>query len=150
MKRVVNGYFQLTESITKLDWLPVLLARISLGSIFILSGWGKLHAIEKVTEFFIELGIPFAGFNAVFVGLVEFICGLLLLFGLLTRLASVPLIATMIVALFTAKLSDTFSLTDFLAFEEFVYVVILLWFLIVGAGKVSLDQWLNRGQSQQP
>jgi putative oxidoreductase len=74
----------------------------------------------------------------------EFGCGLLILFGLFIRLASVPLIITMIVAIITAKRSEISSLTDVLGFEEFVYIVIFIWFIVNGAGKVSIDNILCR------
>lgn len=128
----------------KLSWLPVLLGRISIGSIFILSGWGKLHSLEKVTGFFSELGIPFPEFNAQLVAFTEFSCGLLILLGLFTRLASIPLISTMIVAILTAKKSDIGGLGDLLGFDEFVYIVIFIWLLVDGAGKVSLDYALSK------
>lgn len=115
-----------------------------MGSIFILSGWGKLHNLPKVVEFFTELGIPFPGFNAGLVGVTEFGCGLLILIGLFTRLASIPLIATMAVAIITAKRSDIGGITDLLGFEEFVYIVIFLWLLVNGAGKISLDYFACR------
>lgn len=144
MNQITGLYHRSVESLQKLDWLPLLLARISMGSIFILSGWGKLHNLEKVTGFFTELGIPFPAFNAGLVGLTEFGCGLLILLGLLTRLASIPLIVTMTVAIITAKRSDISSFTDVLGFEEFVYIVIFIWFILKGAGKISLDALICR------
>jgi putative oxidoreductase len=142
MKQILDLYSRGVESIQKLDWLPVLFARSSMGSIFILSGWGKLNNLPKVTEFFTELGIPFPGFNAGLVGLTEFGCGLLILLGLFTRLASIPLIATMTVAIMTAKRSDITTFTDVLGFEEFVYITIFVWLLVGGAGRVALDNLL--------
>lgn len=139
MNQLYQLYHRGIDSLQKINWLPALLARISMGSIFILSGWGKLNNLPRVTAFFTELGIPFPGFNAGLVGLTEFGCGLLILFGLLTRLASIPLIVTMAVAIMTAKKSDISDITDILAFEEFGYIVIFLWLLISGAGKISLD-----------
>ena len=44
----------------KASWLPPLLIRLCLAAVFIPSGWGKLHDLQKVTEFFAELGIPVA------------------------------------------------------------------------------------------
>src|ERR1051325_9033505 len=42
----------------KLDWLPGLLSRLTIGGVFIQSGWGKLHHLDKVVQFFTSLGIP--------------------------------------------------------------------------------------------
>jgi len=144
MNSICELYNRTTGSLQKLSWLPLLLARISMGSIFILSGWGKLHNLPKVIEFFTELGIPFPELNARFVGLTEFGCGVLILLGLLTRLASVPLIATMAVAIITAKRSDIGGITDLLGFEEFVYIIFFIWFIVSGAGVVSLDAYFAR------
>ena len=49
---------------SRLDFLPGLLSRITLGFIFVQSGWGKLHHLDKVTEFFRALGIPAPGLQA--------------------------------------------------------------------------------------
>jgi hypothetical protein len=50
-----------------LKWLPSLLARITIGAVFIESGWGKLHNLPKVIDFFHSLGIPYAEVQAPFV-----------------------------------------------------------------------------------
>src|SRR5438105_14582962 len=48
----------------RLSWIGPTLARLTLGVVFIGTGWGKLHDLDKVTGFFTELGIPAPGFNA--------------------------------------------------------------------------------------
>ena len=67
----------------RLSFLGPTLARLTLGVVFMGTGWGKLHNLEKVTGFFTELGIPAPGFNAVLASSAELICGTLLLCGLL-------------------------------------------------------------------
>src|SRR5437660_4331619 len=62
------------------------------------SGWGKLHNIEKVTEFFMSLGLPAPGFTAHFIASLEFVSGILLILGLAARLIAVPLTINMIMA----------------------------------------------------
>src|SRR5436853_317935 len=98
--------------VSELSWLPPLLARVTLGFVFIESGWGKLHHLDKVVAFFTELGIPAPHIQAPFVATVELVCGSAVLLGLFTRLASVPLIATMVVAIGTAKWSQLKGLSD--------------------------------------
>jgi len=61
------------------QWLPNLLARISVGLVFAHTGWGKLHNLEKVTAFFRELGIPRPELQAPFVAGTEFVCGSLII-----------------------------------------------------------------------
>src|SRR5262245_50603693 len=88
---------------SRLRWLPPALARLILGWVFLWSGWGKLHALDDIIDFFRSLGIPAPQLQAPFVAGVEFVCGALLLAGLFTRLAAVPLVIVMIVAIITAK-----------------------------------------------
>ena len=129
---------------SRLDFLPGLLSRITLGFIFVQSGWGKLHHLDKVTEFFRALGIPAPGLQAPFVATVELAAGGLVLMGLFTRLAALPLIGTMVVAILTAKRPDIHELSDFLALPEFLFIVLSLWLVIKGAGAFSLDAFLCR------
>src|SRR5690349_164638 len=82
-------------------WLFPLLARVTVGWIFFQSGWGKLHNLEMVTDYFTELGIPAPALQATFASGTEFVCGALLLAGLATRYAAIPLIVVMLVALRT-------------------------------------------------
>ena len=82
--------------LAKLAWLAPLLGRLSVGLLFMSTGWGKVHSLDKVTHFFESLHIPAPAFNAVLVGYSELICGTLLVVGLATRLATLPLIVSMI------------------------------------------------------
>src|SRR6187431_2944042 len=72
----------------KLQPLGLLLGRLGVGLVFLSTGWGKVHNVEKVTEFFTTLGIPAPGFHAVLVGWSELLCGAAIIIGLLTRLAT--------------------------------------------------------------
>ena len=65
---------------------PFLLAiRLYWGWQFALVGWGKLHNLAHVTEFFQSLGLPAPAFTATFVSSFEFVAGILLALGLLSR-----------------------------------------------------------------
>jgi putative oxidoreductase len=123
----------------KLCWLPALVSRLTLGFIFIQSGWGKITHLDRVVEFFMSLGIPAARLQAPFVAGVELVCGILVLVGLFTRLAALPLIGTMVVAILTARIHDVQQVADFLSLPEYLFIVLLLWLAIKGAGKASLD-----------
>src|SRR5579862_1334905 len=85
--------------LARIDWLAPLLGRLAVGLLFLSTGWGKVNSLDKVTQFFETLGIPAPGFNAVLVGYSELICGALLVAGLLTRLATLPLIVSMVIAI---------------------------------------------------
>lgn len=124
-------------------WLPPLLARLAVGSIFVETGWGKLSDLGPVIEFFRELGIPYPELQAPFVASVELVCGGLLVAGLLSRIAALPLIGTMVVAIATAQWENVDSLTALLGLDEFVYIVIFAWIAVAGPGAVSVDTVLE-------
>ena len=134
---------------SKLSWLPGLLSRIAIGFVFIQSGWGKLHHLDKVIQFFTSLGIPAPQLQAPFVAGVELVGGTLVLIGLFTRIASVPLIGTMVVAILTAKQGDIHDLGDLLFMPEFLFIVLLLWLIIKGTGALSVDKLLAKKCSSQ-
>lgn len=118
----------------------MLLARVSTGYIFVETGWGKLHNLERITEFFTQLGIPFANIQAPFVASVELVAGAMILVGLFARAASVPLIGTMVVAIITAKKGDIAGFSDLFMLPEFLLILVFLWIFTSGAGRFSLDQ----------
>jgi putative oxidoreductase len=110
---------------------------------------------------FAKIGIPFPEIMGPFVGVVEVVCGLLIILGLFTRLAAVPLIVIMIVALVSTKLPilvghdvGMFHLPDIkrLGFWSMMHearadLTMLfgcIYLLIVGAGRWSLDARLAR------
>ena len=131
-------------------WLPPLVARLVVGWVFLWSGWGKLHALPQITENFRGWGIPYPELLTPFVSGVEFFGGLLLLLGLLTRIAAAPLIVVMVVAIISAKLSDIDSLETLLGFEEMSYLALFLWLAVAGPGPVSLDYLLIRSGGGRP
>jgi putative oxidoreductase len=137
-------------ALTKLKGLALLLARLSVGLVFLSTGWGKVHNVEKVTEFFTSLHIPMPGLNAVVVGYSELLCGAALVIGLLTRLATIPLIVSMIVAILTAKRPDIHGFFDLIGFEETTYLLILLMIAILGPGSLSVDHLLARKYGRVP
>jgi putative oxidoreductase len=75
---------------------------------------------------------------------MEFVGGLLLLVGLLTRFVAVPMMVIMVVAIVSAKWADVDSLETLLGFEEVSYFVMFAWLGIAGPGPVSLDHLVVR------
>jgi len=144
MNELIRIRRALLDIAARLSWLPPALARLTLGIIFAGSGWGKLHNLQTVTEFFRQLHVPAPGFNAAFVGATELVCGILLLLGLASRLAAIPLIVTMCVAIATAKSSDLEGFGDLLRLPEWDYIVLSIWIAVAGAGALSLDHLLSR------
>lgn len=125
-------------------WLPPLVARLTIASVFIESGWGKLHHIDKVIGFFTDLGLPAPAFQAHLVATTEFLGGCLMLAGLCTRFVSVPLGIIMIVALMTANKADIHSFSDLTGKTEYLYLVLLFWLGVNGPGILSLDALIAR------
>jgi putative oxidoreductase len=127
-----------------IGFLGPLLVRVVVGWIFFSSGKGKFENLPKVVEFFASLGIPNPEVMVPFVAGTELVCGALIMIGLFTRLAAVPLIITMGVAIATAKWGELEGLSDLLYTDEFAYVAIFLWLALAGAGAASVDALLVR------
>jgi len=128
----------------RLTWLPPFLARVSVGLVFVTTGWGKLQNLDQVIEFFRSLGIPAPEYQAPFVAATELSCGLLLVLGLATRIAAVPLVVTMVVAIRTALWTELEGVIDLFGREEYLFIILLAWLVIAGAGAVSLDAIIAR------
>jgi putative oxidoreductase len=124
--------------------IPEILFRLTIGVVFAESGWGKLHHLPKVIEFFESLNIPYASLQAPFVGTLELVAGLLILFGFLVRLSSFSLIPVMVVALATAKREEITDLSSLFGLSEFLFLVILIWLTANGSRSFSVDQFLRR------
>jgi putative oxidoreductase len=127
-----------------LAWIAPTIARLTLGVAFLQSGWGKLHDLEKVARFFAELHIPAPAFTARLVSITELVGGSFLLLGLLTRVAALPLVVTMLVAIATAKRDELSGWTDLFGLLEWTYAVLLGWLAISGAGPISVDAFFAK------
>ncbi|MBV9949782.1 MAG: DoxX family protein [Myxococcales bacterium] len=144
MHFVVALYRRIVDRLRAVDWIALLVGRLAVGLLFLSTGWGKVHDLGKVAQFFEKLGIPAPAFHATLVGYSELICGALLVLGLLTRLATIPLAISMIVAILTAKRPDLHGLFDLVGFDEFTYLCVLVMIAILGPGAASLDAVLAR------
>ena len=108
----------LLRCLEKLDWLAFLVARLVTGIMFCGSGWGKLHDLQGLGNWFGTLGIPLPHFNALFVSTIEFVGGACLVLGLGTRVFAFLLSGVMAVALLTvglpgeAKMMERFNITE--------------------------------------
>ena len=156
---VIRWYDSAANGLAHLECLPLLLARLTLGAVFIPSGWGKLNNLDKVVGFFTELGIPAPQFQAPLAAGSEFLFGITVLLGLFTRISAIPLAVIMVVAMATAKHDELVNSVGALAkidtlvgFTEFLYLVLLIWLVVRGGGLLSLDRVLLRlrGGSSKP
>ena len=126
-----------------------LLIRLSVGLIFLSEGIQKfLYPDVLGVGRFVKIGIPWPTLSAPFVGFWEITCGLLLVLGLLTRLAAVPLIIDMLVAIATTKvpmlLRTGFWSMAHEARTDFAMLCGTIFLLLVGAGPWSLDARRSR------
>lgn len=127
---------------------PLLLAlRLYWGWQLAQSGWGKLHHLSNVAEYFGSLGLPMPAQMALFIACVEFFGGIFLAFGLLSRITGLVLTVNMTMAYVIGDreaLLSFFSDPDkFIAAAPFAFLIVSLIVLIFGAGKISLDTALS-------
>lgn len=125
---------------SRLAWAPPLMARFVVGWVFLWAGWGKLNNLPAVIGYFDSLGIPLANVQAPFVSGLEFVGGAMLLAGIAVRYISFPLIGTMVVAILTAKRAEVGGLSDLFSLSEFLYIVLLAYLIVAGAGAVALPR----------
>ena len=161
------------------NWLPALLAtdapgwsilvRLLVGLVvFFPEGIQKLIFPDILgAGRFAHIGIPFSELMGPFVGVVETICGALIILGLFTRLAAIPLIIIMIVAIASTKIPILLG-REFLIFHlpklarygfwsmmhearaDFDMLLGSIYLLIEGAGAWSLDAWLSQREADLP
>lgn len=128
----------------------LLYMRLTWGYQFFISGWGKLHSIDKVSAFFSSLNIHFPIFNAYLVGTCEMVGGLLLIIGLGSRLVAIPLMIIMFMALATAHADQISGFrfllepTTLVAQSPYPFLITCLMVFIFGPGRVSVDAWIKR------
>lgn len=124
-----------------------LLIRLMIGTVFLSEGIQKFLFPEDLgSGRFEKIGIPFHQFFGSFVGTFEIVCGMLILVGLLTRLASIPLIIIMMVAIATTK-ADILAQKGFWEMlhasrTDWAMLLGSIFLLIKGSGSWSLDKRL--------
>jgi putative oxidoreductase len=120
------------------------------------SGWGKLHNLSNVADFFMSLNLPYPSQTALFVSCVELFGGIFLALGLLSRITALGLTVNMFVAYVTADreaLLSVFSDPDkFYAAAPYTFLIASVIVLLFGPGKFALDalfRWLDKALSLQ-
>jgi len=139
-----------------------ILIRIMVGCVFLSEGIQKfLEPAARGAGRFAKIGIPWPEVSGPFVGGIEIVCGILLLVGLATRFAAIPLITTMVVALLSTKIPILlghgfwgFNLRELSTYgfwsmahearTDFAMLLGSIFLLIVGAGPWSLDAEIER------
>ena len=142
--KIVQRYLSITSVIDKLQFLPLLLIRVVLAYGFFGPATMKWKDIKSIAEWFGSIGIPVPYLNAYLAAGTEAAGVVLLALGLGTRLISIPLIITMIVAIKTVHWANGFEAGNN-GFEIPLYYIIMLITLIVfGPGKLSIDYLIKR------
>lgn len=141
MSTLITRINSLTD---RVRWLPGLLLRIVLGVTFLKTGWGKLHHLDRVEQYFRSLHIPAAGLQAPMIATIEFVGGILLLAGLATRAVSALLIGVMAVAIYTAIWPEADGITAVLGGVEAIYLAAFVHLAINGGGAASADRLVAR------
>ena len=121
----------------------LLFMRVFWGVAFFYAGWGKFQNIDSVINFFSSIDIPFPIFSAYLVAFCETFGGILLVIGLASRIAAVPLIIIMIVAYITAHYGVITSFLqnpqEFVDEKAFLFLLTAVLVLCFGPGVFSLD-----------
>ncbi len=122
-----------------------IIIRLMVGLVFLSEGIQKfLFPDADGTGRFAKIGIPHPEFFGPFVGATEIVCAMLLLIGLFARWASGPLLIVILTAIYTTKLPMLASKGFWAAAHEgradFCILMGLVFLMIYGAGKYSLDQ----------
>lgn len=133
IKKILSTKF----SDTQLN-VALLLLRVTAGVLMAHHGYQKLQNFSSIEQKFMEfMGMSKSFSLSLAIG-AEFFCSLLLIAGLFTRFALVPLIITMLVAVFSAHNGDVFGDAE----HAFLYLAIYVSLLLKGAGKYSADAFL--------
>lgn len=133
MRNRITGYTPLNAD------LAILLFRLILGGIFVYHGYTKVLAYNTIAPHFPDL-IGIGGKTSfLLVIFAELICGFLIAIGLLTRLAVIPILITMIVAFFMAHAKDAFAMKEI----PFIYLLMCLPIFIAGSGRYSVDRMIQ-------
>jgi putative oxidoreductase len=141
-------YRAVAALLNRLQPLLLLAIRLYWGWQFFQTGRGKLMNIDRTADFFASLGIPMPQLNAWMAGATECFGGLLLLTGVASRITSIPLIVTMVVAYATAHRESVMHLfsnpDEFVTQAPFLFLFAAVIVLIFGPGPLSVDGLLAR------
>ena len=137
-----NSIFKTDFNLTTANaWL--LLLRIAIGALMLTHGIPKLQTLLSGGEiqFYDWLGLG-ATFSLILAVFSEVVCSALIIIGLGTRLAVLPLIITMLVAIFMVHINDSFGKQEF----PLLYTLSYITLLVFGSGKYSLDHHLGKSK----
>ena len=142
---MLHTFFNRNYTNTQVD-VVLLMLRIGVGSMMLVHGLPKLEMLMAGGE------VQFPGvmgmnptLSLTLAVFAEFFCSILLILGLATRFATIPLIITMLIAVFVIHANDPFANQEL----GLHYLLTYLALLILGAGKFSVDAFLIRNVEKQ-
>ena len=142
--KIITMYRRFTDKLESLRDIPLLFLRLVLAYGFYMPAMMKWGNINGIIEWFDSMGIPLPGLNAYLAATTEMAAVILLPLGLATRIISIPLMITMVVAIVTVHWGNGFNAGDN-GFEIPLYYMLMLFVLLInGAGKISLDYLIKK------
>ncbi|MCT3923414.1 DoxX family protein [Elizabethkingia anophelis] len=135
--------------IIKTRALPLVIPRLTVGFIFLSEGMQKFTASDAVgIARFTKIGFHHPEFWVMIVGITEIVCSILLLIGLISRLASIPLLIIMIVAFITTKIPIFIQKGCWVFAHEyrtdFAMTMLLIMLFYYGSGSFSIDKYIEK------
>ena len=142
--KIIQLYQQIADKINGLRGLSLVFFRLTLAYGFYGPAMMKWSNMSGIADWFAGMGIPFPTLNAYLAASTEMAAVVLFPLGLFTRIISIPLMITMVVAIATVHFGNGFEAGDN-GFEIPLYYLLMLFALLVnGAGKMSLDHLISR------
>ncbi|MCF8303710.1 MAG: DoxX family protein [Bacteroidales bacterium] len=140
-------YNIVTERLSSLNDIPLLLFRLILAFGFYGPAMKKVNNIDNIIQWFGSMNYPVPELSAYLAAITESLGVILLALGLGTRFISIPLIIVMLVAIFTVHAGNGFAAGNN-GFEIPLYYLLMLFSLLVyGSGKISIDHLIDRKSS---
>jgi len=139
------------------DIAPLFL-RLIIGIVFIMHGYPKIsRGTGGFEKLLVQTGVPFAHVNAVLVPYIELLGGLAILAGWYVSIVAIPLIVTMLVAMFTVQVHYGFSSVNTIGLTpagpkfgppgyeiNLLYIAGLISLMFTGGGIFSADKWIKQ------
>ena len=143
LSKALQWHCQFFTLVSYLQSPFLLLVRLYWGWQLAQSGWGKLHHLSNVGEYFATLGLPMPAQMAVFIACVEFFGGIFLALGVASRITGLVLTVNLTMAYVIGDREALFSIFSdpdkFAAAAPFAFLVVSLIVLIFGGGRISAD-----------
>ena len=153
MEPLLRLYRNAADGLSRLQSPMLLAVRLYWGYQFAQTGWGKLHHLARITDFFTSLGIPFPGLNAHFVSGLEFVGGILLMLGLMSRPVALLLAGNMFVAYLTADREALLAIFSdpgkFYVADPYTFLFASIMVLVFGPGWFAIDTIIRRRLARQ-